>query len=173
MVIENGKVTVGVTKNMGDYNQKKVEVVLSFQVQDGEDAESVVSAVVEMAERRAQGYIEGRSVETRRVVLSQESADPPVYTMMSQEWAPEEKRKQRKAAAPEKPQEKVITDADLHSAVSRRCEKVSGLAPRVRELMKKYGATDLTKIEPQDRKTFLADLEKLSAPGAITEDVIW
>lgn len=254
MIIEGGKVTVGVTKNMGDYNQKKIEVALTFQVQEGEDAESVVAAVTEMASRRAQEYIDGRPVkavgkglprgtsasvsqpagehnssmpygkslwertkegsktdpgeqlrqhyqdppgapvETQRVMARQEDiTNPPVVTPSVYAGATPERRsnlpeepwvaKKRKPAVkretvaftPEAatPQEKVITDADLHSAVARKCEKVVGLAPRVRKLMQEYGATDLTKIDPQFRKPFLSDLEDLQLLDPAGGDTEW
>ncbi len=227
VVIENGKVTIGVTKNLGDYNQKKIEVALSLHVQEGEDAESVVASVVEMAERRAQEYIEGRLVKavgkglprgTSASVsqpagehnssmpygkslwertkegsktdpgeqLRQHYQDPPGAPVETPPAAvqgfvlspgrvspPEEKRKPRKAPPSEELQEKVITDADLHSAVSRKCEKVSGLAPRVRKLMQEYGATDLTKLDPQFRKPFLSDLEGLQLLDSADRDTEW
>lgn len=53
MQVTNGNVVFSRTRKMGEFEPKKVEVMLSFTLGDGEDAESAVAQVGLLAQQRA------------------------------------------------------------------------------------------------------------------------
>ncbi len=58
--ITSGEFTYGRTKNLGDYNNKKVEIKLAFSVEDNKHAEAIAN-VSGVAIKACEAILEGKA----------------------------------------------------------------------------------------------------------------
>ena len=146
MHIAGGSVTYGRTVKPADYESKKVEVTLSFGLDEGEDADAMAALVIEKARRLAEDVIAGKkpaapAVDTKAADAQKVAAaanlnaadtkaapvkPPKASTKKPTEKAdpitpPAEPAKDEwdTDTAPAEPA-KTITDTDLHQACSRK-----------------------------------------------------
>ena len=148
MHIAGGSVTYGRTVKPADYESKKVEVTLSFGLDEGEDADVMAALVIEKARRLAEDVIAGRKPATPVTKTALENINAQKATAAASLNAADKaatKVKPPKASGTkpaEKPAEpvtppaepakdewdtetaaepaKTITDTDLHQACSRK-----------------------------------------------------
>lgn len=59
--ITGGQVVFGTTKNLGDYNSKKAEVTLTFQIDEGADPSDIVSATGQECMRHVAEMLNGKA----------------------------------------------------------------------------------------------------------------